>query len=109
MKVTVFRQVPPLIIGTCGVAPNRDFDEFEQRLDALEATGVMVERFDPSQAADEVAARPSVQRLIAAQGNQSFPVTLVDDEVIASGRYPSRTEWAHAIGRRKRAEAAMAH
>lgn len=107
MKVTAFRHVPPLIIGTCGVVPNRDFDEFEARLDALETTGVMVERFDPSQAADEIAARPSVQSLVAAYGNQSFPVTLVDDEVVASGRYPSRTEWAHAIGHRRRAEAAM--
>ena len=44
MRVTVFRTVPPLIVGTCGVVPNPDFDAFEERLDELEATGVVVER-----------------------------------------------------------------
>ena len=104
MRVTVFRQVPPLIVGTCGVVPHHDFDAFEERLDSLEASGVIVERFEPGNAADMIAARPAVQRLVTTNGEHCFPIVLVNDEIVASGRYPSRTEWAHAIGERRRAE-----
>ena len=35
--ITVFRHVPPPIIGTCGVIRDRTFDVFEEQLDWLEA------------------------------------------------------------------------
>ena len=103
MRVTVFRTVPPLIVGTCGVVPNRDFDAFEERLDELEATGVVVERVDPS---DHNAIRgdPAVERIVLARGAQCFPLVLVDGEVVATGRYPTRAEWAHAVGAHRRHE-----
>jgi hypothetical protein len=34
------------------------------------------------------------------------PVTLVNDDVVAWGRYPSRREWAHALGTVRRHEQA---
>ncbi len=104
MHVTVFRQVPPLIVGTVGVVPYHDFDAFEERLDALEASGVIVERFEPNHAAGALATRPVVKRLIASEGERCFPLMLVNDEIVAWGRYPSRHEWAHAIGAGRRAE-----
>ena len=53
MLVTVFRHVPPPIIGTVGVTQDRAFEAFEERLDWLEAIGLLVERFDPSTAPAE--------------------------------------------------------
>ena len=104
MRVTVFREAPPLIVGTCGVVPDHDFDAFEERLDSLESSGVTVERFEPTHGADAIAIRPAVQRLVAVEGERCFPVVLVNDEIVTSGRYPSRTEWAHAIGESRHAE-----
>jgi ACR3 family arsenite efflux pump ArsB len=66
MRVTVFRTVPPLIIGTCGVVPNRDFDAFEERLDAPEATGVAVDRLDPSDH-NAMGAHSAVERVVRAR------------------------------------------
>ena len=102
MHVTVFRQVPARIVGTCGVVPHHDFDAFEERLNSLEATGVAVERFEPAHAADAIAASPAVQRLVATDGERCFPLVLLDNEIMVSGRYPSPTEWAHAIGASRR-------
>ena len=104
MRVTVFRHVPPLIVGTVGVVPNHEFDAFEERLDALEASGVSVERIEPSQSADAIAGRPAAQGLVATEGEGAFPLILINDEIVAWGRYPSHTEWAHAIGVGRRAE-----
>ena len=47
---TVFRHVPPPIVGTIGTLYDRAFETFEANLDWLETTGVLVERFDPATA-----------------------------------------------------------
>jgi hypothetical protein len=106
MRITVFRRIPPPIIGTCGIVIDRDFDAFEECLDALEATGVTVERLDPDDAQHAIATRPAVQRVLATHGERCWPVTLVNDDVVAWGRYPSRREWAHALGTVRRHEQA---
>lgn len=53
--VTVFRHVPKPITGMIGIVYDREFEQFEANLDWLETTGVLVERFDLSQAPQEVA------------------------------------------------------
>jgi hypothetical protein len=97
--VTVFRRVPPPIIGTVGVIQDRDFQAFEERLDWLEAGGLRVERFDPTTEPGEVAARESVRKLLSIEGDQCLPLILVNDAVVLGGRYPSRAQLARAVGR----------
>jgi arsenical resistance operon trans-acting repressor ArsD len=104
MRITVIRSVPAVIIGTVGVVPNHEFDAFEARLDAVEASGVIVERFQPDQAAVVDAQGPAVQQLVTDRGAGSFPLVLVNGEIVSSGRYPTSTEWAHALGSGRRAE-----
>jgi hypothetical protein len=95
--VTVFRNVPPPIIGTVGVVQDRAFEAFEERLDWLEAIGLLVERFDPSAAAREVAAR-GVRDLLATEGDRCLPLILVNDAIVSRGVYPTRTQLARAVG-----------
>lgn len=99
MLVTVFRHVPPPIIGTVGVVQDRAFEAFEERLDWLEAIGLLVERFDPRTAPAEVAAREPVRNVIAAEGDRCLPLILANDAVISQGAYPSRAQLARAVGR----------
>jgi hypothetical protein len=96
--VTVFRRVPPPIVGMVGVIHDRAFEAFEERLDWLEAAGLLVERFDPAVASAEVAARPQVRDLIDSEGDRCLPLLLVDGEVFSRGRCLSRTELARAVG-----------
>jgi hypothetical protein len=97
--VTVFRHIPPPIIGTVGVIHDRGFEAFEERLDWLEAGGLPVERFDPASEPGEVDAREPVRTLFAMEGDRCLPLILVDDAVVLSGRYPSRAELTRAVGR----------
>ncbi len=96
--VTVFRHVPRPIIGMVGVVYDRSFEAFEASLDWLETTGVLVERFDPSSAPGEVAARPAVQKLLAASADRCLPLVLVGDAVVSTGDYLSRAQLARAVG-----------
>ena len=102
MLVTVFRHVPPPIIGTIGVIHDRAFEAFEERLDWLEAIGLLVERFDPGTAPAEVAAHECVRDLLATEGDRCLPLILVNDAVVSRGSCPSRTQLAQAVGRARR-------
>ena len=95
--LTVFRHVPPPIIGTCGVIRDRTFDVFEEELDWLEACGTFVERFDPATDPSEVNRRQAVTEILAAEGDRCLPLILGDGRVVSRGAYPSRTELAHLV------------
>ncbi len=97
--VTVFRRIPPPIIGTVGVIHDRSFEAFEEGLDWLEAAGVPVERFDPTNEPGEVADREPVRTLLAREGDRCLPLILVNDAVVLRGGYPSRAQLARAVGR----------
>ena len=97
--VTVFRRIPPPIIGMIGVTHDRFFESFEERLDWLEAAGVPVERFDPTADPREVADREPVRTLLAREGDRCLPLILVNDAVVIRGAYPSRAQLARAVGR----------
>ena len=98
MLVTVFRHVPPPIIGTVGVIQDRAFEAFEERLDWLEGFGLLVERFDPGAAPAEVVAREAVRDLLSTEGSRCLPLILVNDVVVSRGVHPSRTQLARAVG-----------
>jgi hypothetical protein len=92
--VTVFRHVPRPIIGMIGMLQDPEFARFEAHLDWLETTGVLVERFDPSKAQQEVATRPAVQRILSAEGDRCLPLILVNESVVSRGTYLSRAQLA---------------
>lgn len=96
--VTVFRHIPRPIIGMIGVIHDRTFEAFEANLDWLEATGILVERFDPATAPRELTARPLVRQLLSTEGDACLPLILVDNAVVSRGHYPSRTQLARAVG-----------
>ncbi len=95
--ITVFRHVPPPIIGTCGVIQDRTFEVFEEELDWLEACGTFVERFDPATDPSEVDRRKAVKETLAAEGDRCLPLILGDGTIVSRGAYPSRTQLAHLV------------
>lgn len=99
--LTVFRSVPPPIIGVCGSIPDRVFVALEERLDWLETTGVLVERFDPDAEAGEVSRFGAVAGALARE-SACLPLILVDGVVVSSGVRPTRSQLARLVGRNRR-------
>jgi len=97
--VTIFRHVPPPIIGIVGVLPERRFEAFEKELDWLETTGVLVERRDPRDHTESEASRQAGEQLLASEGNCCLPLIVVDGLVVSRGVYPTRAQLARLIGR----------
>ena len=99
--VTVFRRVPPPLIGVCGVVPDRAYQAFEETLDWLDAGGFLVERFDPYREPAEAARFPTVTEALARQGESCLPLILLDGVVVWSGFHPTRTQLARFVGQHR--------
>jgi len=84
--------------GVCGPAPDPVLPAFASDLEWIGAQGVEVRRFNLSQEPGEFVQRPAVQDLLASGGEDSLPIVMLGDEVLSSGRYPSRDELAGWVG-----------
>jgi hypothetical protein len=99
--VTVFRHAPPPLVGVLGVVPDRLSEALEQNLDWLEASGVLVERFDPYREPEEAARFPTVTEALARRGSRCLPLILVDGVVVSSGAHPTRSQLARVVGQHR--------
>jgi hypothetical protein len=91
MHVSVIRHLSPPLIGVCGPVHDWMSEAFEADLDALELSGVAVDRAEPDSRDDE-----------------PLPVVAINGDVRWRGRYPTRDEWVHVIGEARRAEGTSA-
>ncbi|HET7485940.1 MAG TPA: arsenic metallochaperone ArsD family protein [Solirubrobacterales bacterium] len=105
--VTVFRHAAPSLIGVLGVIPDPAFEALEKNLDWLEATGVLVERFDPYQEPARAAGFKAVTESLAREGGRCLPLILVDAEVVSTGHAPTRTELARWVGHHRDLSASL--
>ncbi|MEO8621362.1 MAG: arsenite efflux transporter metallochaperone ArsD [bacterium] len=83
--------------GVCGPGVDSSLIAAARDLRWLEAQGVTVERFGLSQEPDAFVKQPKVTGLMQAFGDAALPATLINGEVFAYGRYPSREELVSAL------------
>ncbi len=83
--------------GICGPQVDPVLPQFAADLDWLKSRGVAVERFNLAQQPMAFAANEVIRELLATEGPEVLPVTVVDGQVKSRSRYPSRRElgtWA---------------
>lgn len=78
--------------GLCGPGVDPALLQIARDLRWLEGHGVTVHRFGLTHEAQRFAANARVTGLLQAFGEGALPATLVNDVVLAHGRYPSRDE-----------------
>jgi hypothetical protein len=100
--VTVFRHPPPPVIGVCGVVFDRAFEAFDQDLDWLDTTGILVERIDPLERPEKAARFDGVRDSLARHGDRCLPLILVDGVLVSSRVRPTRSQLARLVGRSRR-------
>ncbi len=83
--------------GVCGPSVDPELSRISGDLRWLETQGAKVERFNLAQEPDAFVANPRVTGLMQAFGEGALPAVLVDGEVAAHGRYPSREELVEAV------------
>ena len=98
--VSVFDPAMCCPSGVCGPSVDPELTRISQDLRWLESRGARIERYNLAQEPDAFVQNPRVTGLMQAFGDDALPAVLVDGEVAAHGRYPSREEIVEAVGRR---------
>lgn len=91
LTLIVVRHIPTPIVGVVGAVQDRTSEAFEDALDWLETTGVLVERVDP---ADQTSSELGV----TVPPSATLPAVFANGELVSEGRYLTRHELAHLVG-----------
>lgn len=83
--------------GVCGPGVDPELLRVARDLRWLAAQGVTVDRKGLSQEPQAFVANTRVQGLLQAFGEKALPAVLVDDTVLAYGRYPTRDEFVAVL------------
>ncbi len=97
MKVEIFD--PPMCCptGVCGASVDPALLAIQEAVLALKKNGVEIERYSLTHQINQFMQNEVVAGLLNEKGIDVLPVTLVNGEVFATGRYPSYEELAVAI------------
>ena len=97
-KVRVFD--PPLCCSTgiCGADVDPALINIAADIEWLKSQGVSVERFNLAQEPQMFIQTQQVKSALDSIGNDALPMTLIDETVALTGRYPTRSDLAGWLG-----------
>ena len=84
--------------GVCGQEVDAMLVQAAADVDWAKSQGAQVERFNLAQQPLAFAGNEAVRGLLERAGPQALPITLLDGEVVLTGRYPSRQQLGQWLG-----------
>lgn len=98
MKVEIYD--PPMCCssGLCGPSIDPVLVKTNDAVLALKKQEVTVNRYNLKQQPKDFLANQTVADLLQTEGKKVLPVTLVNDQVLRTGEYPSYEELCKALG-----------
>jgi len=92
--ITIYDPAMCCSTGICGADVDQTLVTFAADLDWLKSRGVTVRRINLGQEPGEFTAHKEINALMQATGGDDLPAILVNGELVAKARYPSREELA---------------
>ncbi len=83
--------------GVCGTDVDQSLVAFSADLEWFKSQDIVIERFNLAQQPMAFAENPSVAAFLETAGEQGLPLTLIDGQIVLTGRYATReelTRWA---------------
>lgn len=80
--------------GVCGVDADQVLIQFSADLDWLKQQDVTIKRFNLAHDPMAFATQPQIKTLLEQQGVEHLPAFILDEQLVLSGRYPTRDELA---------------
>lgn len=84
--------------GLCGVGVDPELLRISSVLETLKKNGVTVERFNLSNAPMEFVNNKTVNAFLNDKGPDGLPVTVLEGEIVLTGRYPTNAEFTQWLG-----------
>jgi len=98
-KMIIYEPAMCCSTGICGVSVNPELIRISGILDSLKRNGIEVKRFNLSNDPIEFMINKNVNNLISKEnGLENLPCTIVENEIVIMGRYPTNEEVAELLG-----------
>lgn len=78
--------------GLCGVSIDPELLRISTVLNKLKNNGIEIQRYNLSNSPYEFVSNKIVSDFIKQKGVEGLPVTVLDDKIVISGRYPTNEE-----------------
>lgn len=92
-KMFIYEPAMCCSTGLCGVGVDPELLRISTVINTLKNNGVEVERFNLSNSPQEFVTNKIVNNFIREKGIEGLPVTVLDGEIVISGRYPTNEEF----------------
>ncbi|HCX60922.1 arsenite efflux transporter metallochaperone ArsD [Aminipila sp.] len=91
-KLQIFEPAMCCSTGVCGVGVDPELIRISTTLNTLKKNGIEIDRFNLSNAPQEFLNNKAVNTIINEKGVDELPVTVLEGEVVLTGRYPTNEE-----------------
>lgn len=92
-KMQIFEPAMCCSTGICGVGVDPELLRISTVLNTLDKKDIKVERYNLSSAPQEFVSNQVINEFINTKGVDELPVTILEGEVIITGRYPTNDEF----------------
>ncbi|HML35205.1 arsenite efflux transporter metallochaperone ArsD [Sporomusa sphaeroides] len=92
-KMQIFEPAMCCPTGLCGVSVDPELLRISTVLNSLKKNGITIDRFNLNDAPMEFVNNAVVNQFINAHGVEKLPATVVDGEIVITGRYPSNEDF----------------
>lgn len=96
-KIELFEPAMCCSTGVCGVSVDPELIRMSTILNTLKNKGIEIDRFNLSSAPQEFITNKIINKIINEQGVDVLPVTILDGEIVVTGKYPTNEEIAKML------------
>jgi hypothetical protein len=96
-KMCIYEPAMCCPTGLCGVGVNPELIRISTILNTLKKNGVEVQRFNLSNAPQEFMNNKAVNEFINTKGIDELPLTVLDGQIVITGRYPTNEEFTNLL------------
>lgn len=96
-KITIYEAAMCCPTGLCGVGVDPELLRISTVVNALKKKGIVVNRYNLTSSPMKFMTNQKVNKMINDDGVDNLPFTLVDEEVLITGRYPTNEELANLL------------
>lgn len=96
-KIQLFEPAMCCSTGICGVGVDTELLRVSTVLKTLAENGIVVDRFNLSTSPMEFVTNNEVHQLLYKEGISKLPLTVIDGEIVITGRYPSNEEFTRLL------------
>ena len=96
-KIQIFESAMCCSTGLCGVGVDTELFRISTVLNSLKKNGVEVDRFNLTNAPMEFVTNKAVNDLLKTKGVDELPATVLDGEILITGRYPTNEEFVKLL------------